>query len=144
VTPTLLGRLQTRVFAVAIIGALWTLILTPFLPIDADLSAKYKATFAVLFVVGAVGLLWEFVYHFLQQFRWEKDWVAFFGLLTGISEGIVTWLIVSAGWAPGSPKVGGLPFVIQFVTTWLVIWLWINGPMRVPFLRWRFRGGRLI
>ena len=27
---------------------------------------------------------------------------------------------------------------------WFVVWLVANGPMRVPFLRWRFRGGRLV
>jgi hypothetical protein len=36
------------------------------------------------------------------------------------------------------------PFVVQFVAVWLVTWVWVDGPMRVPFIRWRFRGGRLI
>ncbi len=35
-------------------------------------------------------------------------------------------------------------FLLQFVTTWLVLWLTVNGPMRVPFVHWRFRGGRLV
>ena len=35
-------------------------------------------------------------------------------------------------------------FLVQFLTTWLLVWLVANGPMRVPFVHWRFRGGRLI
>jgi hypothetical protein len=143
-TPTLLGRLQTRVFAVAIIGSLWTLVISPVLPGGGALTDRYRVTFAVLTMVLVLGLAWEFVYHFLQQFRWEKDWVELFGLVTLINEGIAVWLIVSAGIAPGSPTVSGWAFVTHFVTTWLVLWVWIFGPMRVPFLRWRFRGGRLL
>jgi hypothetical protein len=30
--PNLNGRIQTRIFAVVVIGGLWTLLVTPFLP----------------------------------------------------------------------------------------------------------------
>lgn len=143
-TPTLLGRLQTRIVSIAVVGSVWTLIVSPFLPGGGSLSERYQATFAVLVVVGVAGVGWELVYHFLQQFRWEKDWVAFFGLLTGINEGLAAWLLVGAGLAPGDPSVAGSAFVVHFATTWIVLWLWVNGPMRVPLLRWRFRGGRLL
>ena len=33
--PTLNGRIQTRIFVTAVIGSIWTLIITPILPIDA-------------------------------------------------------------------------------------------------------------
>ena len=35
-----------------------------------------------------------------------------------------------------------LGLLILFI--WMSIWLITNGPMRVPFIRWRFFGGRLI
>jgi len=35
-------------------------------------------------------------------------------------------------------------FVIDFAVVWLAVWLVANGPMRVPFIRWRFHGGRLV
>lgn len=146
-TPTLFGRIQTRIFLIGVIGSLWTLVVSPFLPdTPDDLGNTYKVTFAVLLVVGLAGIVWELIYHGLQQFRWEKDWPSFFGLLNGINEGIVIWLILVAGWAPGPAGDGvpGLPFVIHFSTTWIVTFLFVNGPMRVPALRWRFRGGRLV
>ncbi len=43
------------------------------------------------------------------------------------------------------PGVGDVPlsaFLIQFITTWLVVWLVANGPVQIFFSRWRFRGGR--
>jgi hypothetical protein len=143
-TPTLLGRLQTRLFVIVTIGVFWTGIVTLFLPGGGDLADRYRTTYTVLAVVLLAGLVWEFFYHFLQQFRWEKDWVDFFGLVTGVNEGIVVWLLLRLGVVPGDPAPSITAFLIAFVTTWLVLWLWTFGPMRVPFIRWRYRGGRLL
>jgi hypothetical protein len=139
-TPTLLGRIQTRIFVVATVGVVWTLIVTPVLPDRGRLSAAYGVTYRVLLIVGLAGIGWELVYHGLQQFRWEKDWPAFFGLLNGINEGISTWLIVKAL----DIDVPGLAFLVHFGTTWVMLWLFVNGPMRVVFIRWRYRGGRIL
>ncbi len=143
-TPVYLGRVQTRLFVLAVIGGLWTLIITPLLPGRGALHDKYTATFSVLAVVFVLGIAWDGLYHLLQQFRWEKDWPTMFGLLTGINEGIVAWLVLKGGHVPGHPKINGWAFDIHFTTVWLLTWLFAIGPMRVPFLRWRFRGGRLI
>jgi hypothetical protein len=35
-------------------------------------------------------------------------------------------------------------YAAHFGSVWLSVWLVANGPMRVPFLRWRLQGGRLI
>jgi hypothetical protein len=125
---------------------LWTLLITPALPIPGNvpLGTKYQTTFIVLAVVLVVGFGWDVIYYGLQQFRWEKDWPTMFLLLNGINEGIVAWLIVQTGNVPGHPMVTLPAFVIQFGTVWVITWGFVNGPMRVPFLRWRFRGGRLI
>jgi len=142
VVPTLYGRIQTRIVLLIVVGGIWTLIITPFLPTGQSLSASYRTTFLVLLTVLVLGVLWEFVYHGLQQFRWEKDWPTFFGLLTMINEGIVVWLFLSAGLVPGVDDVPLSAFLIQFITTWLVVWLVANGPVQIFFSRWRFRGGR--
>jgi hypothetical protein len=142
--PTLIGRIQTRIIALLVIGGIWTLIITPVLPVSGSLSDTYKVTFRILVTVIVVGIAWEFLYHFLQQFRWEKDWPTLFGLLTGFNEGALVWILASAGAIPGIDSIPGDAFMIHFATVWLVVWLWVNGPMRVPFIRWRFRGGSLI
>ena len=140
--PTLYGRIQTRIVLTLVVGGIWTLIITPFLPTGETLGPSYRMTFIILLTVLVLGILWEFVYHGLQQFRWEKDWPTFFGLLTGINEGLLVWILLRAGAIPGVGDVPVSVFLIQFITTWLVIFLVVNGPVQIFFSRWRFRGGR--
>lgn len=143
--PILAGRIQTRIFVLVVVGALWTAIITPVLPPHrASLGDRYQATFTVLAIVLVLGLGWECVYQGLQQFRWEKDWPTLFGFLTGINEGVLTWLVIQHVSLPGTPAITGGTFLLHFTTVWLVTWLFLNGPMRVPFVHWRFRGGRII
>ena len=143
--PTLFGRIQTRLWLLAVVGALVTAALTPVLPMDAPLADKYQATFVVLGAVAVIGIAWEFLYHLLMQWRWEKDWPTMFGLLTGIPEGLLVGYLAARGWLPFLPAaVAPAAFAIHFTVVWLVVWLVANGPMRVPFIRWRFRGGRLL
>jgi len=143
--PTLLGRIETRVVLLAVIGGLVTAVIAPFLPVNAPVADKYQNAYVVLATVAVLGIGWEFLYHFLMQWRWEKDWPTLFGLVTLVPEGLLIWLLLLAGVIPGI--VGQLPapaFVIDFLAVWVAVWLWANGPMRVPAIRWRFRGGRLV
>jgi hypothetical protein len=143
--PTLSGRIETRLFLLAVIGGLITLVIVPALPGSAPIGDKYRNGFLVLISVAVLGVLWELLYHFLMQWRWEKDWPTLFGLVTSVPEGLLIWLLLSAGAIPGiAGTVGGVAFLIQFILIWLGVWLVANGPMRVPFIRWRFHGGRLL
>ena len=143
--PTLNGRIQSRLFLMVVIGGLITLVIVPVLPSSAPIGDKYRNGFLVLISITVLGVLWEFLYHFLMQWRWEKDWPTLFGLVTGVPEGLLVWLLLSAGAIPGIVgTVSGAAFVIQFTVIWLGAWLVANGPMRVPFIRWRFNGGRLV
>ncbi len=142
-TPTLAGRIQTRITLLLTVGVVWTLLITPFLPGVEDLADGYAITFRALGLVIVLGIAWEPAYHGLQQIRWEKDWPTLFGLLTGITEGIVVWFALQAI-LPDDLPVTGAQYVIHFATTWVVVWLFANGPMRIFNLRWRFRGGRLV
>ena len=143
--PTLNGRIQTRLFLLAVIGGLVTAVITPALPLSGPLSDRYRDTYLILATVAVLGIGWECLYHLLMQWRWEKDWPTLFGLVTLVPEGLLIWLLLLAGVIPGI--VGQLPapaFVIDFLAVWVAVWLWANGPMRVPAIRWRFRGGRLV
>jgi hypothetical protein len=142
--PTLNGRIQTRLFLLAVIGGLITLVIVPVLPGSAPIGDKYRDGYLVLASVAVLGVAWECLYHLLMQWRWEKDWPTLFGLVTGVPEGLLIWLLLSRGAIPGiAGTVGGAAFAIQFTLVWLGVWLVANGPMRVPFIRWRFLGGRL-
>ncbi|BCB75569.1 hypothetical protein GCM10022251_28170 [Phytohabitans flavus] len=136
--PVLSGRIQTRLVLLLIVGSAVTAVVTPLV------VAGYRTTFAVLAGVAVLGVGWELLYHLLMQFRWEKDWPSLFGLLTAVPEGLLLWLLLDAGLVPTVDTAPPLAaYAIHFTAVWLAVWLVANGPMRVPFLRWRFRGGRL-
>jgi hypothetical protein len=143
--PTIFGRIQTRLFLMAVIGGPVTALITLVLPLSGPFDKRYQATFIVLAAVTVIGIGWELIYHLLMQWRWEKDWPTLFGLLTLVPEGILVGALAKEDLLPGLP--GPVPvgaFVIQFLTVWVAVWLVANGPMRVPFIRWRFNGGRLV
>jgi hypothetical protein len=143
--PTLMGRIQTRIFMLLTVGVVVTAIITPLLGIPGSLSAAYKTTYIILATVAVLGILWELLYHLLMQWRWEKDWPSLFGLVTGIPEGILIWILLAAKVVPGISKAPPLSaYLIDFIVVWLCVWLVIQGPMRIPFIRWRFFGGRLV
>ena len=149
--PTLNGRIQTRIFLVVVIGSIWTLIITPFLPNQRDLTGgklidTYKTTFTVLGIVLVLAVFfWELLYHFLQQFRWEKDWPVMFSLFLVIPESIVAKIVFDAldiG-EKFNATATNATYWWHIVTTWVVMWLFVLGPIKVFFIRWRFNGGRI-
>jgi len=146
-TPTLIGRLQSRLFLVVCVGVPIAFLLGVVLPRPTEattLGDMYRVFFVALALVAVVGLIWELVWHGLQQFRWEKDWPTLFGLITGVPEGIVVWLLLRAGIPIDVGTVDGTTFLAMFIITWIAIWLVANGPLQIVFIRWRFRGGRFL
>jgi hypothetical protein len=143
--PTLTGRIQTRLALLAVVGGLVTAIIVPILPVSAPLATTYRNAYLILAAVAILGVAWECLYHLLMQWRWEKDWPTLFGLVTLVPEGLLVWLLLQAGAIPGiTGSVPAPAFCLQFLAVWIAVWLAANGPMRVPFIRWRFRGGRLV
>lgn len=135
-SPTLSGRIHTRWVLMFVIGIPLTVALWPWLPGHPGLATLLTVLAVVL---GLGTLVWEPVYHLLQQFRWEKDWPLVFGLLTAINEGLLAYLVLDGLGVAVSPR----PFLIHFGFVWMAIWLMAAGPMRVVSLRWRYRGGRV-
>lgn len=143
-TPTLIGRIQTRLFLLVVIGLPWTLLVTPFLP-HADggtLAGLYTTTVTALVLVGLLGcVIWEPLYHLGQQFRWEKDWPTLFGLVTSIPEALLLWAVLPR--YADSPATGWT-FVFHFFSLWVLMWLVAIGPIKIVLIRYRFRGGRVL
>lgn len=135
-TPTLLGRIHTRCVLMFAVGLPLTVALFPWLPGDPPFSTLLMVLATVL-LLGIV--VWEFLYHLLQQFRWEKDWPLIFGLLTAVNEGVLAFVVLRST----GVDVAVRPFVIHFGAVWVAIWAMAAGPMRVLSLRWRYQGGRV-
>lgn len=146
--PTLTGRYQTRIFLVLFIASIWTAIVSPFLPSAGmeSFTDLYPATFLTLGIVLALGLvLWEWFFYILQLMRWEKDWPAMFFMLQLIPEAILAWYVfkeVADAIDLVSPATR-TTFIWHIVSTWIVMWLFVLGPIKIFLVKWRFNGGRI-
>ncbi len=145
-TPTLFGRIQTRIVMLATVGVVWTALIGLVVPrpAGAESSAVYKALFTALLIIAVVGIVWELIYHGLQQYRWEKDWPTVFGLVVAIPEGLVAWWCLQNNipWSVGDVQAN--TYLTMFISLWLLVWAITNGPLQIFFLRWRYRGGRFM
>ena len=95
-TLTFVGRIQTRIFLVSIVGPLWIVPWT-LLTHDPHTSALVALgqNMTMIGLTGVLGIVWECIYHGLQQLRHDKNWPSLFYLLGIINEGSVLWLIAS-------------------------------------------------
>jgi len=138
-TPTLFGRWQTRILLFATVGLLLTL---PF-RFGIIGSGANLAYYWILGYVAAFGLIWDVVYNYLQQFRWDRDWPAAFQLLAGIWEAIFVATAIKTIGLPGVPRDLPLPaFALHYSLVWIGIFTASQALMRILFPRWRFKGGQ--
>jgi hypothetical protein len=142
VTPTLAGRLQTRVALLILVGVPTTLLVVPLVSAGLDVSVAdaYTISFRALIVTLVVGIGWELIYHLLQQLRWERDWPTLFALVVGVPESVVVYLSLRWGLAPDGSVLVRI-FVLHFASVWIAVWVALAiVPVLVPL--WRHRGGR--
>lgn len=145
-TPILFGRWQTRVFLLATVGLIVSL---PFAfgIIGPNPDGNFHPIFFwVIFWVGVLGLLWDILYNYLQQYLWDHDWPGVLQFFACIAEGIVLALLL---------KFVGLPFIdrnafnlewfiVQYTAVSVIAYFLSWAVMRILFPRWRFRGGKWI
>ena len=140
-TPTLLGRWQTRLFLFATVGVLITWPFSLGL-IEPNFGAGY---FRILGYLALFGCGWDILYNYLQKFRWDRDWPGAIQLLTGIWEAIFVTCVVKSLGLPSVPKedLSLFWFAIHYSLVWLGIYVASHTLMRILFPRWRFRGGQI-
>lgn len=138
-TPTLLGRWQTRILLMETVGLLITLLFCA-----GVISPGGVTYFWVLQYVTLLGLGWDVLYIYLQQYRWDQDWPAALQWLAAFWEGLFIVLVLNVAQIP-------LPGVSEFDLGWFfahysLIWVGVfmasQSMMRILFPRWRFRGGQ--
>lgn len=137
-TPTLMGRWQTRTLLLGTVGLLITLLFV--------LLYGSTAFLLVLLYVWLFGLVWDVIYIALQQFRWDRDWPSAFVVMNGVLEGLLVWVLITYLGLPGIPA-GLVPvglFIVHYGLVWLAVFLMSEGPLRAIFPFWRFHGGRVV
>jgi hypothetical protein len=145
-TPTLMGRWQTRLLLLGtsglIISALFGVI---FGLIFGWTLQTFLMPLIVLGYVALFGLFWDILYQFTLSFRWDQDWPTVFQVAAGIIEGILVWLLIHFVGLPGVDQSLLLSqFIPDYACVWLSIFIISQGPLRVVLPRWRYRGGQWI
>jgi hypothetical protein len=149
-TPTLLGRWETRFCLLATVGVLIALAvgygynLNAGTPFD---NLNYVLPLTIMGYVLGFGLVWDVVYQASIYLRWERDWPTTFQVLAGFIEGTLIWLLLHYTTLlplPHNIPSRNMPFRVYLTlygVVWLVTFLIAQGPLRIFLLRWRYQGG---
>jgi hypothetical protein len=137
-TPTLIGRWQTRILLLGTLGVLVTI------PFSLNGDSLY---FQVLLAIAVLGCMWDIVYNQLQTLRWDHDWSAILQLAAGIWEAFFFYVpfkflissILKIGWLSTDIPID--KFLLHYSCIWLAVFTASQTLMRVIFPRWRFHGG---
>lgn len=142
-TPTLLGRWQTRILLMATAGALATV----FWGVQFD---RMRTLFLLLLYVTLLGLVLDVIYQQLQLLRWDNDWPPIFHVATGILEGGLIWFFLKNPifWddtLPGIRMTEMLTFrqfLTHYASAFVLVYLTNWNLMKVIFPKWRWYGGQ--
>lgn len=138
-TPTLLGRWQTRFFLLGTLG----LVITAILWFKYANLGQPAPLFQVLGYLALFGLGWDVLYDYFQQFRWDRDWPAIFQLAAGVWEGLFIFALIRVVGLPGIGREISLSvFLWHYGLVWAAAFLSSQSLMRILFPHWRFRGGQ--
>ena len=137
-TPTLVGRWQTRVFLLMVVG----------LPVSIPFLAFGPLPLVVLGYALLIGLGLDVWYDRQQQERWDHDWPVHKQFKAGLTEfSLLLFTLLGCVGCSGLLLAAAPMLVIVVPIHWWSVWwlsFWMTqGPMRVLFPRWRFRGGRV-
>lgn len=133
-TPTLAGRIQTRL-ATALVPGL------PVALAAAGLLGHLGIGGALvgLVAITVLGLGWDTLYQALQERRWDRDWPPLLTLLTWVPEALGSWLALNLLGA-AAPLGTHLTF---FTLLWGTALLTQATVLPVLLPRWRHEGRRL-
>lgn len=151
-TPTLLGRIQTRILLFIVLGLPITLLFSIYLS-DWVVPPTNVTPFLVLATLLIVGLILDPVYIYLQRFRWDHDWPFAFQFFFSIIEFLIVLLIVWTDILPYLPAseivdTSGLinwtvvlTYTSHFLLVFVPSFLSLLGFVQIFMVRWRFKGG---
>ena len=84
-TPTLMGRWQTRFLLLSTLGFAISVVI-------GIMRGDIRPPLTLLVYVFVLGLAWDALYQYIQTYRWERDWPQPFQVVAGIVEGVLLWI----------------------------------------------------
>lgn len=145
-TPTLLGRWQSRILLYVVLGLPITLLYSLYL--NRWTWPPFWDPFVFLTLILAFGLVLDIVYNQLQKLRWDNDWPFAFQFVVLIGEFGLVYYLMSEGWFDSLLVDGGgrIPLTTascHFAAVFIPSFLALLGPLQIFLIRWRFKGAEL-
>jgi len=144
-TPSLLGRWQTRILLFIFIGLPITYLFASYL--DNWNFPGADEPYWILFLILIVGLVLDPIYIFIQGFRWDQDWPFAFQFFFSIIEFLIVLFGIDQKWFTQVNRLvleTNLTIVIlHFTSVFLVSFFFLLGGIQIFNLRWRFNSGKV-
>lgn len=145
VTPNLVGRWQTRLYLLGLIGGIIALgfVWRYNMRIPYGNRNRWIPEFVIGYLI-LFGFVWDILYQAITYRRWDYDWPAAFYTITGIVEGAFLFLILRFVGLPLIPKgsVDFGHFILEYAVVWGFTYFWVFFMMRAIFIRWRYHQAR--
>jgi hypothetical protein len=145
VTPNLIGRWQTRLYLLGLIGGMIALLFV--WRYNSFIPYSHRDRWIPLFVLVYIllfGFIWDIPYQAVLYRHFEFDWPGTYTFITGVLEGVFVFLLIRFVGLPlikkGAVDFGH--FWLEYGVIWLFTYLWVQTLMRAIFIRWRFRQAR--
>jgi hypothetical protein len=135
-TPTLFGRWQTRILLLSTVGPFVTFFFAILAFVLYGTVLDFFKPFILLILVIVFGIGWDVLFNFLQKLRWDRDWPPAFFLIAAFIEMFPVMLV---GLLLQVPPIF---FLFHYWFVWWSIFIAMQGPMKIIFPRWRYRGGQ--
>ena len=106
---------------------------------------RLPETLYMLVYMTGLGMLLDIGYDRLQVYRWDNDWPPVYHVASGLLEGALFWAVMLFVNLPGlnRPVTFG-QFLVMYLSMFLVMFLVNWNLMKVIFINWRYRGGRIL
>lgn len=139
-TPTLTGRIQTRIMLQIFIGIPISIILGIFM-------GSLSTAFFLLCISLVVGLLFDPIHSYLQHKTWDDEWPVLMIILSGLLELFITLFILqivtSIPFFSNYLIPPSFPLVLFYGLMWLIILIISLSVIHIALPYRRFRGGKI-
>ena len=150
-TPTLLGRWQTRLLLFVVLGLpitfFWGLYKEGWrFPPPTEIDSIFVQSFLVIGCILILGLILDPLYMQIQRFHWDQDWPFAYQFFFSIVEFLIVALAIEYDvlwFLFDRVKPPFWDAATHFAWVFIPSFLALLGGVQIYLVRWRFKGGEL-
>lgn len=150
-TPTLLGRWQTRLLLFVVLGLPITFFWGMYKegwpwPPPTQLDSIFIQSFIFITCILVLGLVLDVLYMQIQRFHWDQDWPFAYQFFFSIVEFLIVFYAVDYDLLEvlfDRVKPTFTDAACHFALVFIPSFLALLGGVQIFMVRWRFKGGEL-